>query len=599
MMFRGAPSRNHPMDKSEFSRIFCARPQNFAWFLGAGTSRSAGLPTATDIIWDLKRRYYCAEENQDISRQDIQLEPVRARIQSFMDSRGFPEPWSPEEYGSCFEKIFGADLERQRRYLREALSEDKVRLAVGHRVLGSYLASDMARAIFTTNFDSVVEKTLAEISGRSLSAFHLEGSYAANQALNNEEFALYCKLHGDFRYESLKNLPADLKAQNDELAQCFVNAGARFGLVVIGYSGRDASIVELFHRVLAGTNPFPHGLFWTDIPATPSLPAVVALLDTARSKGVNAHYVSIETFDTLMLRLWRNTPNKSPDLDAKVRKARLTPAQIALPDPGNAPTILRLNALPLRALPTECLAVSFGSSKEWADLRQAQARSENQLILSKANTILCWGPQTALEQGFGEKPQSVAVHTLPADLDSPDNLTIKRFMEDGLCGALVRGKPFVTRATRSASFVIVDRHARDAGELGTLHGVVGGTSGVIGGFFAPIDDTHPHREQVAWAEAVRISIDVKNGDAWLLVDPDIWIWPHRARELARDFLSKRRGDRLNQRYNAILDAWIRLLVGSNDLNAEASVTAFQGPVGPENPCFVFGSRTGFARRRTA
>jgi len=105
------------MDKADFTRIFCARPQNFAWFLGAGTSRSTGLPTATDIIWALKRMYYCAEESQDISRQDIQLEPVRARIESFMDSRGFPAPWSPEEYGTYFEKIFGADLERQRRYI--------------------------------------------------------------------------------------------------------------------------------------------------------------------------------------------------------------------------------------------------------------------------------------------------------------------------------------------------------------------------------------------------------------------------------------------------------------------------------------------------
>jgi hypothetical protein len=587
------------MDKAGLTRIFCARPQNFAWFLGAGTSRSAGLPTATDIIWDLKRMYYCAEENQDISRQDIQLEPVRARIQSFMDSRGFPAPWSPEEYGTYFEKIFGADLERHRRYLHEALSEDKVRLAVGHRVLGSFLASDMARAIFSTNFDSVVEKALAEISGRTLAAFHLEGSQAANQALNNEEFPLYCKLHGDFRYERLKNLPADLKSQNDELAECFVIAGARFGFVVCGYSGRDESIIELFHRVLAGTNPFPHGLFWTDIPATPPMPAVVALLDTARSKGVNAHYVSIETFDTLMLRLWRNTPNKSADLDAKVRKARLTPAQISLPAPGSAPTILRLNALPLLTRPTECLAVSFAGAKEWADIRQAHVRSENQLILSKASTILSWGSQAALEQGFGEKPQSITAHPLPTDLGSPDNLTIKRFMEDGLCAALVRGKPLLTRATRSASFLIVDRHAANAGALATLRAVVGATSGVIPGLFAPIDDVHPHPEQVAWAEAVRISIDVKNGEAWLLVDPDIWIWPHRARELARDFLSRRRGDRFNQKYNAILDAWIRLLVGSTDLNAEASITAFLGIAGPENPCFVFGSRTGFARRRTA
>jgi hypothetical protein len=54
------------IDQAQLTGIICERPQNFAWFLGAGASRSAGLPTATDIIRDLKRRYYCQQENEDI-----------------------------------------------------------------------------------------------------------------------------------------------------------------------------------------------------------------------------------------------------------------------------------------------------------------------------------------------------------------------------------------------------------------------------------------------------------------------------------------------------------------------------------------------------
>jgi hypothetical protein len=451
-----------------------------------------------------------------------------------MDSRGFPAPQSAGEYGTYFERIFGGDLEAQRRYLREALGEDKVLLAVGHRVLGAYLASNLCRVIFTTNFDSVVERAVAEIAGRSLAAFHLEGSAAANQALNNEEFPLYCKLHGDFRYQSLKNLPADLKAQNDQLASSFVNAGGRFGFVVSGYSGRDDSVMALFHRVLAVGNPFPHGLFWTDISERPITPSVADLLAAAEAKGVNAHYVSVETFDTLMLRLWRNTPGRADALDRKVRKARLIPAQIALPAPGNAPTLLRLNALPLTVLPKECLALSFAAPKEWAELRTARERADYRLIVSKTNTVLCWGPRPAIKAGFGEQPKSVDIFLLPSDLAAPDNLTIKRFVEDGLGAALIRDKPLLTRSTRNASFLIAQRQGATDG-LARLKGVVGTTSGVIAGLFASVDDEHPHPEQVAWAEAVRVSIDVKNGQAWIVIDPDIWIWPHRARQLATDF----------------------------------------------------------------
>ena len=55
--------KGHAVDQGEFTSVYCSRPENFAWFLGAGTSRAAGLMTASDIIWDLKKRYYCREEN--------------------------------------------------------------------------------------------------------------------------------------------------------------------------------------------------------------------------------------------------------------------------------------------------------------------------------------------------------------------------------------------------------------------------------------------------------------------------------------------------------------------------------------------------------
>ncbi len=74
------------IDQAQLTGIICDRPQNFAWFLRAGASRTAGLPTATDIIWDLKRRCCRQQENEDISRPDVRLEAVRSGIQSFIDA---------------------------------------------------------------------------------------------------------------------------------------------------------------------------------------------------------------------------------------------------------------------------------------------------------------------------------------------------------------------------------------------------------------------------------------------------------------------------------------------------------------------------------
>ena len=52
------------MDHTDLAGVFSGRRQNFAWFIGASASRTAGLPTASDLTWNTKRRHYCKEENQ-------------------------------------------------------------------------------------------------------------------------------------------------------------------------------------------------------------------------------------------------------------------------------------------------------------------------------------------------------------------------------------------------------------------------------------------------------------------------------------------------------------------------------------------------------
>ena len=74
----------------DFRQHVAQTGQQLMWFLGAGASRSSGLPTATDLTWDLKLRYYCAKENQDVVAHDVSNRSIQARIQAYMDSKGFP-----------------------------------------------------------------------------------------------------------------------------------------------------------------------------------------------------------------------------------------------------------------------------------------------------------------------------------------------------------------------------------------------------------------------------------------------------------------------------------------------------------------------------
>jgi hypothetical protein len=502
--------------------------------------------------------------------------------------------------GVYFEKIFGDDKERQRRYLAGILAEDKATLSVGNRALGAMLSSGLSRLAFSTNFDSIVEKSVAEVSGNSLSAYHIEGSRSAVQALNNEEFPFYCKLHGDFRYDSVKNLAADLAIQNAELAQALKIAATRFGFIVAGFSGRDESVMALFREAIDAPNAFPHGFYWTGIKGVPIAPEVENLLSVARASGVKAAYVAIETFDSLMLRIWRNLPGKAPELDKKVRRSQAASVSIPLPGAGAGKPIMRLNALPLTSLPGECQSLAFTRDKDWRALRDSQRESEGRLILTKADTVLAWGAEADVREHFKADLKALATLDIGSRLLTLDeHLYLKRFLEEALCAAIIRDKPLLTRTHGQNTFIIADAHAQNQSAFAALAQITGKIHGQIDGLVAPTDDYHPDPERVRWAEALRVSLDLRDGKYWLVVDPDIWIWPGRARRVAEEFMDRRRGDRFNKKYNQLLDAWVRLIVGTETRNIEVTVSAFASGSAAENPSFSFGTRTGFSQRLTS
>src|SRR5262249_12825853 len=271
---------------------------------------------------------------------------------------------------------------------------------------------------------------------------------------------------------------------------------------------------------------------------------------------------------------------------------------IALPRPGSGRPLIRVNALPIHNIPHTCQALATVRPMAWEQIREIRGRSDGRLILTRTDKVLCWGARADVGEIFGDQLRSVDPYELPSDLNAADSLVVKGFLEDALAVALARGKPLLARTQRSGSFLIVDRHSETPQELDPLFQVVGKTVGSVDGLVAPADDTHP-QERVNWAEAVRVSIEQKGGKRYLVLEPDVWIWPIRARKLAVEFLDRRKADRLNAKYNDLVDAWTRILLGTSERNTLTTVTAFEGGPGAENPHFEIGSRTAFTRRLIA
>ena len=131
--------------------------------------------------------------------------------------------------------------------------------------------------------------------------------------------------------------------------------------------------------------------------------------------------------------------------------------------------------------------------------------------------------------------------------------------------------------------------------LKPLSRIVRNHSGIVPGLFTTITDEYPRAEQVRWAEAVRVSIDMKNSAVWLVIDPDIWIWPPRSRRDAIAFLDERRRDRLNQKYDEILSAWVQIIFATDKSPVEIDLTVSDDSESAGNPVFRVGSRSSYAR----
>ncbi|WP_208110140.1 SIR2 family protein [Methylocaldum gracile] len=579
------------IDEQEFLRRFAQHSPQLMWFLGAGSSRSAGLPTALDLIWDLKRRYYCAKENQDLQAHNVSNHAIRAKIQSYIDGKGFPAEWSPEEYSFYFKHMFGDDYDAQRSYIQSQLSPDKITLTIGQRALAALLAMGRTRLIFTTNFDNVVEFAYAEVTNKNLDAFHLEGSYAALDALNAEAFPLYAKIHGDFRYRSIKNLPSDLLDNDTEIQKCFIAAAGRYGLVVAGYSGRDANVMAMMDKALEQPNPFPHGIWWTTPDMAGVAPAVVAFIEGAKSKGLSAHVVETDPFDVMLSKIWRQIPDKPQALDQKVRSARAKAVSIPLPRPGRDYPILRTNAVEVIDTPRVCGRLPANGLAA-ADLFAAVRERRPDAIVSYQDGIIFWG---------NSQQVAASLEGLVADInDAPfrefadpiadiaASTYLKSFFEHGIVEAICSDKPVLLRKKGRSYYAIVNSRRSDDPRFASLKNAIRYLgSGSINGAVPSLPETF-------WSEAVRLNLDERGGRLWLLLEPDIWISPLTQRENAREFLRERKLKRFNNRSSNILDAWIEILLGIIGQGQAVSVSYM--PDSDYPAAFNISTRTAFSRR---
>jgi hypothetical protein len=285
------------LEADKFRRsVQISRQDAFTLLLGAGASMTSGIPTATDCIWDWKRTIYESLHPDRPQRLEIKSDQVRAKVQQWLDQQGrYPAAGSNEEYSFYVEDCY--PIEDDRRKFFQSICRGKTP-SIGYKMICLLHRLGVIRSVWTTNFDDLCIDA-AKAAGLLPIDISLDSIDRIYRAQNPSEFP-QVKLHGDYKYGPLKNTTGELMAQDETFRKQFIGYLQDKHLIVSGYSGRDASIMEALFE--AYSQKGAGRLYWcgrgSNVPD-----CVKKLIDIARANGRTAYYVPTDGFDKLFISL--------------------------------------------------------------------------------------------------------------------------------------------------------------------------------------------------------------------------------------------------------------------------------------------------------
>ena len=418
-------------------------------FLGAGASVTSGVPSAQKCIWEWKRQIFLTN-NPGLEEQfsEISLDGVRRRVQRWLERQGgYPAEGSPEEYSFYIQQCFPISDDRR------AFFAEMVRIAqphIGYQLLCQAAEADLFRSVWSTNFDGLPARAAAGFKVAPIEVGMDSQNRAVRQTRKGE--LLCVSLHGDYRYDPLKNTTEELKNQEAALRSALIAELSDTSLIVCGYSGRDESIVAALRE--AYEQPGAGILYWCgfsdeDIPAQ-----VGSLIRHAREHGRQAFYVRTYGFDDLITRIALHC------LEGESRKAaarlmeefapqdKLTREPFKLRE-YRATTLIKSNAFPIEC-PSEMLQFDLKSwppEKVWDYLRE-RSSAHSAVAVPLKGKVLALGTVDSIKDAFGDNIKGAVerVPVTPRDLAYEDGAVVA-LMRDALTRTLaaITGLPSDSR----------------------------------------------------------------------------------------------------------------------------------------------------------
>lgn len=263
---------------------------NYVLLLGAGCSISSGIRSASELS-NLWRVEVCSALAGDEVTGRMNEQDMRDYLKR--EHYGWYDP--AREYSSLFEKRY--DLQRQRRMFVETEVAGKIP-SIGYAYLTSLVCQNYFSTLFTTNFDDLINEAFYLYSDQRPILCAHDSSIDSITVTSRRPKVI--KLHGDYLFDDLKATTRETESLEQNMKQKFLEFCKEYGLVVIGYSGGDRSIMDTIGSLLKNESYFKAGIYWclkkgADVPEE-----LRKLLWRER-----VYFVEIDGFDELLADLYQ------------------------------------------------------------------------------------------------------------------------------------------------------------------------------------------------------------------------------------------------------------------------------------------------------
>lgn len=392
-----------PLQLDQFIRSFTiSQNEIFSVFLGAGASINSGIPSAYDCIWHWKQSIFQTKTGFSFNGMDYKSDHVKQHIQRWLDQEGtYPPLDSPDEYSFYIDQCYPVPGDSSK-FFRSTFEGKQP--SIGYKLLMQLHEMERVHTIWTTNFDDLCSKA-ATLAGRTPIDTTLDSPERILRPYNKGDLPII-KLHGDYKFGPLKNTETELRTQDETFRRTLVNYLADKHLIVLGYSGRDSSIMECLAEAYSTSGA--GRLFWCGYGHAIN-PQVEKLLLHARANGRTAYFIPTDGFDKTLISLTTAScqGNKQSEtkldrlLEAEKEQEPCSPFRMEVPF-LNIP--LKSNLFPIE-FPKEVFQFDYnyqGQESPWKEVRGI-IWSKDIAAVPKGKGVWALGTLSEIHAAFGQR----------------------------------------------------------------------------------------------------------------------------------------------------------------------------------------------------